>query len=404
MSQRPKYRNNRMELTQITAHGKDRHMMPTRPLLFIPGTRAETIKMLPVIRAIQTRHPEIPVRIGATGQHSLLFSQIAEIEGVRLAWNIQAMAARSVINKLIANLIEGLEGPIRREDSALIVASGDSASTLATAISAHLGRHPLAHLEAGVRGVAAGLPYPEETFRKMVSASAAWHFAPTAEARDNLVKEGIATDAIFVGGDTGRDSLADLVNADEESEIDDPELSDIDWNMPIALSTVVRRENHGDAGYAIARAYMQIAEEHPNLQIVHVNHLNPHLADTFWNVLRNRQRIHVTAPLPRKPFIHLLRRASFVVTDSGGVQEEASALGIPIVSLRATRDIGRLMDPSYIVGEAGNDLAQIVEMSARAVEITSHASRPAAILSNTPPAAPGIANRLAQIYQELLQE
>lgn len=369
--------------------------MPSRPILFILGTRSEAVKSLPVIHALQESFPDIPVRVGATGQHSILLNQIIDADEIRLAWNLEAMTGRQVINKLMGRLITDLEGPIRRENPAMLVVAGDSASTVAASLSAHLGKHLVAHIEAGIRGTRPGLPYPEEGFRRMISSLTTWHFAPTDASRQNLLREGIDGRRIFVTGDPALDSLKP--QASSLVPLDDPELGAIDWQHPVALSTVVRRENHGDAGYNICNAYIELARSAEHLQIVHVNHLNPHLCDTFWGVLKGKDRIHVTSPLPRKLFLSLLRRVNFVITDSAGVQEEASYIGKPIVSLRAAPDAGRVLNCACIVQEAGNEIGNIVAAATRAIHFTPE--RESEIQEKA--SAPRIAAEIARIYNEL---
>lgn len=375
--------------------------MPSRPILFILGTRSEAVKTLPVIHALQESFPDIPVRVGATGQHSILLNQIIDADDIRLAWNLEAMTGRQVINKLMGRLISDLEGPVRRENPAMLVVAGDSASTVAASLSAHLGKHPVAHIEAGIRGTRPGLPYPEENFRRMISSIATWHFAPTDTARENLLREGVDDQNVFVTGDPALDFLNPSLKPQASSliHLDDPELQGIDWQHPVALSTVVRRENHGDAGYNICNAYIELARSIENLQIIHVNHLNPHLCDTFWGVLKGKESIHITSPLPRELFLSLLGQVSFVITDSAGVQEEASYFGKPIVSLRAAPDSGRVLNRACIVEEAGNAIGNIVAAATKAMHTPKRESEIQGKAS-----APRIAAEIAKIYTNLKEE
>jgi len=372
--------------------------MSNRPLLFIFGTRSETIKCLPVIRAIQQRHPHVPLRVGATGQHSLLFTQIAEIENLRPSWNLEVMAGRQMIHDLVGRIISELESPIRHDEPRLIVACGDSASTFGSTVCSHLSRHPLLHLEAGIRGTVPGMPFPEEGFRRMISSVAQWHGCFTQEAKQNLLAEGVAENRMLVAEDPAMDAFAAAVAADDD--VSDPEFEPIDWSKPLALSTVVRRENHGDGGFNICNAYKELAQRNPDLQIVHVNHLNPHLSETFWNVLRGHRGITVTAPLPRKPFIHLLRRCRLVISDSVGVLQEAASLGLPILSLRGTPDRGQSMRREMIFSEAGNSTDRIVQGVEQAMRNTATPSSPAVIQHPFTPGAPAFADWIVSCYNE----
>ncbi len=162
---------------------------------------------------------------------------------------------------------------------------------------------------------------------------------------------------------------------------------------------MVRRENHGDAGYAICEALIESSRRHPGVQFIHVNHLNPHLLETFWSALKNKDNMGVTSPLPRNVFIHLLRRATFVITDSGGVQEEASALGVPIVSLRACADSGRVMGKAPII-EAGNDREAIQGAIAKALGLGLGQARPAVLSDVQSGAAWKIAEQMSLIHNQ----
>ncbi|MCX7014282.1 MAG: UDP-N-acetylglucosamine 2-epimerase (non-hydrolyzing) [Candidatus Sumerlaeota bacterium] len=369
--------------------------MPSPPLLFLLGTRAEAIKAIPVLRALETRHPKIRARVGATGQHAMMFDQIVEIEGVQLAFNLEVMEPRQQIPELIGRALPKLDSAIHHIAPRGIVIVGDSASSVASALAAHATRIPFAHLEAGLRGTRPGLPFPEETFRKIISAAAAFHLAPTDEARQNLLREGVEDSKIEVVGDPGLDALAEKLAGDPS--VDDPELRGIDWRRPIALVAVVRRENHADASFRICHALKRLADEEPDLQIIYPNHLNPHLMEPARQILARVERIRQTLPLPHQLFVNVLRRARLVIADSGGVQQEASALGIPIVSLRACPDRGRAMGVAPLL-EAGNDSDRIVEAAHELLSRTAEANWAERTLKDFTPAAPRIADRLASPF------
>jgi len=371
--------------------------MSFAPLLFILGTRSEAIKAIPVIRALASRHPEIRVRIGATGQHAMIFDQIVEIEGVKPAWNLEVMRPRQQIPQLLGRLLRQLESPIRHEAPRLIAVVGDSASTLAAALAAHAAQAPLVHLEAGLRGARKGHPYPEGAFRRMISTCAAMSLAPTEEARRNLLREGIDPSAIEVVGDPGLDALAEKLAGDPS--LDDPELHGVDWDRPLALVTVVRRENHGPGAHQICHALRRLVQEEPELQVVFPLSLNPHLMEPARSLLAGAEGIRSTLPLPHQLFVNVLRRANLAITDSGGVHEEASALGVPVVSLRASLDRGRLLGSGKII-EAGNREDAIVSAARNVLHRRGGKAQSSRTLEAFAPASPRIADRLAALVNQ----
>ncbi len=372
----------------------------TRPkILFILGTRSEAIKSMPVIRALEDYRGRVQVCAGATGQHSMLFDQIAEIEGLDVDWNLEIMKPRQQIPALLGRMIRDLETPIRHANPSRIAVVGDSASTLAATLAAYAAGIPIVHLEAGLRGSAPGLPYPEETFRRMVSAAAALHIAPTEEARQNLLRENIKDSAIEVLGDPGLDALQ--IKLRGKPSVDDPELQGIDWSKPLAVVTVARRDNHTKGIYKICDTFKVIANDFPGVQIVIVNHLNPHIMEPIRQLLGGLESLRVTLPLPHQLFVNLLRRADLTVTDSGGAQEEATAMGIPVVSLRACPDIGRVLDAS-LVTHAGSGADAIIEAFSKKFAGMESREKELRTMPARAPVAPIIAERLARFGESEL--
>ncbi len=372
--------------------------MANASLLFVLGTRSEAIKAIPVLRALAARHPGLDFKVGASGQHAMMFDQIADIEGISVEWNLEAMRARQHLTKLLGRMIRDMEPPIRHEAPKWIVGIGDSATTLAAALNAHAAQIPFIHLEAGLRGAKPGRPYPENVFRAMISDVAALHICPTELARQNLLAEGVASEAAEALGDPGRDALLEKLAGD--SALDDPELRDFDFGGPLAVATIVRRENHSDGIYAICGALRRLALDQPEWRFVVPYHFNPLLMEPMRHSLKNLPNVRVTLPLPHRVFIGVLRRADLVLTDSGGTQEEASALGIPIVSLRAALDTGRLMGEAPVV-EAGNDEAAIVAEAQRWMRtISPCAPQRRQVDPCSGGAAERIADRLARAAKE----
>lgn len=308
-------------------------------VLVVFGTRPEAIKLFPVIRALATR-PAVTVRTCASGQHRALLDQVLSTMGQRPDIDLDLMEPGQSLDRLTARLLVGLGEAMDREEPDWVVVQGDTATAMAGALAAYHRRVPVAHVEAGLRSGDIHHPFPEEVNRRVIAQIARLHFAPTATAAAALRREGVAEEAIQVTGNTGIDALIwtrDRLAADPTLAADlDPVLGRAAGKR-LVLVTAHRRENLGDGLAGIARAVGMIAARGDTALLFPV-HPNPEVRRVVEGVLGNQPAVLCTPPLDYPHFVRALAQCDLVLTDSGGVQEEAPALGKPVLVMRNTTE------------------------------------------------------------------
>ena len=304
-------------------------------ILCVIGTRPEAIKMAPVIAALRKASGPRPM-VCVTGQHRELVDDILPLFAIEADFDLDLMTPRQDLAKLAARMLEALDGLIRRVAPHFVLVQGDTTTGMVASMAAHYRRVPVAHIEAGLRTGDLGCPWPEEANRRIIGALAAIHFAPTEAARRNLLAEGVASDSIHVTGNTIVDSLmAVLAGPDSEPSPPIPALSDAggDRRRRLLLVTSHRRESFGAALEQVCDALIELARR-PDVEILFPVHLNPHVREVVLRRLGRCRRIHLLGPLPYPAFVACMQRADILLTDSGGVQEEAAVLGRPVLVLR----------------------------------------------------------------------
>lgn len=309
------------------------------PVLFVFGTRPEAIKMFPVVNAL-TRAGVVPVRTCVTGQHRGMLDQVLRIAELSPDHDLDLMEPGQSLDRLTARLLTGLGAVIDAERPAMVVVQGDTATAMAGALAAYYRKVPVAHVEAGLRSGDIYQPWPEEVNRRMIAPIAALHFAPTDTAAQALRAEGIDPARIHVTGN----SVIDALHWTKARIAADPALAgDLDAVLArmagkrIVLVTTHRRENFGEGMAAIARALRRIAER-PGIGVLFPMHPNPQVASVMETVLGDHSAIARIEPLDYPHFVRALDAAHIVLTDSGGVQEEAPALGKPVLVMRETTE------------------------------------------------------------------
>jgi len=317
----------------------------TEKILIVIGTRPEAIKLAPVVRALM-RVPAFKVRVCLTGQHRQLLSQALSAFDIPVDWDLDLMAENQSLATLSSRILADLGSLLAREAPSLVVVQGDTTTAMAAALTAFQMRIPVAHVEAGLRSGDLHQPWPEEMNRRLVAQMATHHFAPTPLSRRNLEAEGIDPASIIETGNTVIDALNDAIariqeSPDLSSQIH-PLLSEAEGRK-LVLVTVHRRENLDRRLEEIGIALNRLAARDDTL-VVFPAHPNPQVMKLADQLRHDGSRIRVIEPLDYFPFIALMQRAALILTDSGGIQEEAAALGRPILVLRECTERPEVLD------------------------------------------------------------
>ena len=304
----------------------------SRVILFTFGTRPEAIKLCPLIRELRLRK-EFAVRICVTAQHRGMLDQVLDAFQVTPDYDLDLMRPHQMLSGLTARILEALEPVLAAASPAMVIVQGDTTTTLAAALAAFYHRIPSAHVEAGLRTGDPAHPFPEEMNRVLTGRLVDLHFAPTPRAAANLIAEGVPQSRIHITGNTGIDAVLYVRDALESGALSRAEWSCLDPARRLIVVTGHRRENFGAAFAREMRALARLAAR-PDVQLVYPVHRNPNVLGPAHELLGGRPNIHLVEPLPYLPFVDLLRRAYFIITDSGGIQEEAPSLGKPVLVMR----------------------------------------------------------------------
>ena len=300
-------------------------------IMSVFGTRPEAVKMCPLVKALAKR-PEIESLCCVTAQHRQMLDSVLDVFGVTPDYDLDIMTPRQTLSDITSRCLTGMDAAVEALRPDMILVQGDTSTTFAGALSAFYHRVPVGHVEAGLRTHDKYSPYPEEMNRRLVSQIAELHFCPTGQNRENLRREGIA-DGLFVTGNTVIDALRTTVRADYVFA--DEALNRLPYGeKKIVLVTCHRRENYGEPMKNILLALRRIAERNADVELVYPVHLSPVVRETVDACLRGAPRVHLIDPLPTDEIHNLLARSYMVMTDSGGLQEEAPALGKPVLVLR----------------------------------------------------------------------
>lgn len=303
-------------------------MTSSKVVACIIGTRPEAIKMAPVISAMKESSAFRYVVV-TTGQHRDLLNQMLEKLDIHPDYHLDLMTEDQKLSELFARMLPALEAVFSKEAVDVVLAQGDTATTFCAALAAFHQKIPFGHIEAGLRTNDLLNPFPEEGYRQMVSRISRWNFAPTKSAAENLVSEGVAPDRIHVTGNTGIDSLLKYAGKSTEK---------LSSERRMILLTAHRRENFGEPIKAIFRAVKRVVERFDDVEVVYPVHPNPSVRVLAKEMLGNHPRIFLVTPLDYFQFISAMKESTLILTDSGGVQEEAPALGKPVLILRETTE------------------------------------------------------------------
>ncbi len=306
----------------------------TKRFLLIFGTRPEAVKMAPIIHELEQR-PNVRVITCVTGQHRELLRKVLPWFQIDIDYNLDLMSTDQTLAKLSAGILTHVTRIINTVQPDLVLVQGDTTSAMIGAMAAYYMCIPVGHVEAGLRTNNLYSPFPEEFNRRMISIIATHHFAPTQTAVDSLLSENVNPDSIYLTGNTIVDAMqATLTRLHDGFNV--AELNKL--TGPIILVTTHRRENFGSGLESICLALRQITEEHPQVKIIYPVHYNPQVRAIVARILAGVERIHMIEPLSYPDFIQLLKKSMLVLTDSGGIQEEALSLGKPTFILRDTTE------------------------------------------------------------------
>ncbi len=303
-------------------------------LLFIFGTRPEAIKMAPLILEAR-KDPFFDVRVCVTGQHREMLRQVLEFFEILPDFDMDVMRPNQSLFDVTCSIIKSLEDVLNSERPDLVLVQGDTTTAFCGALAAFYRQVPVAHIEAGLRSGDKYSPFPEEMNRSLAGRLSDFHFAPTVRAADNLEREGISGH-VWVVGNTVIDALflgLDLIGKSDERSYED-RFSFVDFSKRIVLVTGHRRESFGKPFENICHALKELVDRHEGIEIVYPVHLNPNVREPVMRILENGKRIHLVEPLHYPQMIWLMNRAYMIVTDSGGIQEEAPSLGKPVLVMR----------------------------------------------------------------------
>lgn len=304
-------------------------------VMAIFGTRPEAIKMAPVVREL-LKHPEIETKVCLTAQHREMLDQVVDLFQLPVDYDLDIMKQGQSLYDITDRVLLGLKEVLEKEKPDLVLVHGDTTTTFSATLAAFYQQIDVGHVEAGLRTGNMYSPFPEEANRRLTSVLTTLHFAPTETARQNLLKENQKNDRIFTVGNSVIDALLATVKKDYVFE--DKELQDIEEHKRIILVTTHRRENLGEPMRNVYRALRRLVETVPDTEVVFPVHRNPLVRQAVKEVLDGVPGIHLVDPMEYEPFTNLMARSAIILTDSGGIQEEAPSLGKPVLVLRDTTE------------------------------------------------------------------
>lgn len=303
-----------------------------KKVMLVFGTRPEAIKMCPLVNELKSRK-EIETVVCVTGQHRQMLDQVLEAFDVVPDYDLSIMKDRQTLFDVTTNILNRIKEVLEKVHPDVVLVHGDTSTTFVTALACFYLQIPVGHVEAGLRTYNIYSPYPEEFNRQAVSIISAYNFAPTELSKQNLLKEGKNPDTIYVTGNTAIDALKTTVRSDYTH----PEL---EWakGSRLIMITAHRRENLGEPMKHMFRAIRRVCDEHPDVKAIYPIHMNPVVRETAREILGDDERIHIIEPMDVLDFHNFLSRSFMILTDSGGIQEEAPSLGKPVLVMRDTTE------------------------------------------------------------------
>lgn len=316
-----------------------------KKIMFVFGTRPEAIKMAPLVKAVEATDGLEPLVV-VTAQHREMLDQVLVLFDVHPSYDLNLMKPGQSLTDITAGVLRGIERIVIKEKPDLVLVHGDTTTTFAGALASFYQQVPIGHVEAGLRSGNMYSPFPEEANRRLTGALTAIHFAPTPQARDNLLREGIDPSIIYTTGNTVIDALMMTIRDDYEFDRDLAQALDVPGRK--VLLTTHRRENLGQPMVQIFRAIRKLHERFQDVHFYFPVHMNPKVRALAKEALSDQERVHMFEPLDYAPFANLINRMDLVLTDSGGLQEEAPAIGKPVLVLRDNTERPEAVDAGTV--------------------------------------------------------
>ena len=320
--------------------------MTKKKVMLVFGTRPEAIKMAPLIHAIKAEPESFKLKVCVTSQHREMLDQVLDIFNIKPDIDLNLMTKNQNLSNLTSLILNKMQTVFTKHQPNIVLVHGDTTTTLATSMAAFYESIPVGHVEAGLRTYNLNAPFPEEFNRQITSKITKWHFAPTKLSKKNLLSEGVDKSLIKITGNTVIDALHLILKRIDKNKYRQKNLNDIlnsvipfNWkNKNFILITAHRRENFGDGLLEICLALKELSVNYPKIHFVYPVHLNPNVSKIVYKLLKGIKNIHLIKPLEYELFIYLLKHSYLVLTDSGGIQEEAIILNKPCVTLRYTTE------------------------------------------------------------------
>lgn len=325
---------NMLLILLIKSQGKKGEMMKKIKVMVVFGTRPEAIKMAPLVLELQKQSETIETITVVTAQHRQMLDQVLETFHIQPDYDLDIMGKNQSLLDITAKILEKFDPVVKEVHPDMILVHGDTTTTFAASLVAFYNQVRIGHVEAGLRTFDKYSPFPEEMNRQMTDNLADLYFAPTSESKANLLMEHHPESAIFITGNTAIDALRLTVQEDYHHQV----LDQLDPEKKLVLVTMHRRENQGQPMRAVFGALREMVDAHPELEVVYPVHLSPAVQEAAKDILGDHDRIHLIAPLDVFDFHNLASRSYFIMSDSGGVQEEAPSLGKPVLVLRDTTE------------------------------------------------------------------
>lgn len=343
--------------------------------LIVFGTRPEAIKMAPLVLEFQKHTQHFDTKVCVTAQHREMLDQVLSFFEIEPDYDMDLMRPNQNLFTLTAAIIEGLKPILEDFKPDFVYVHGDTTTTMATAIASFYGQASVCHVEAGLRTFNKYSPFPEEMNRKITGCVGDYHFPPTAISKENLIREGIPNTHLRVTGNTVIDALKFSTNKVNISGYEDEEIlllkNTLDLNKKLILVTGHRRENHGQGFVNICHALREIASANRNFLIVYPVHLNPNVQKPVYEILGEIENIRLIDPLSYPAFVWLMSQSFLIITDSGGVQEEAPSLGKPVLVMRDTTERPEAVTAGTVI-LVGTDTDKIIEETNRLIQDKTH--------------------------------